>query len=52
MSSCVSCLPAPDDYSELVQVWFLTSECRNNTEATHTSLLGTFRTPSVDHERL
>ncbi|MED6163888.1 hypothetical protein PIB30_084457, partial [Stylosanthes scabra] len=48
VSSRVGCLPAPDDYSKQVRAWFLTSECHVNTEATRTTLLGTFRTTSAD----
>ncbi|MED6208161.1 hypothetical protein PIB30_042561 [Stylosanthes scabra] len=50
--SRVCCFSAPDDYSELVQAWFLTSECRGNTEAIGTAVLGTFRTPFGNHKRL
>ncbi|MED6140667.1 hypothetical protein PIB30_095494 [Stylosanthes scabra] len=52
MSSCVGCLPAPDDYSKLLCVWFLTSECRGNAEGTRTTLLGTFRTSYTYHREL
>ncbi|MED6164501.1 hypothetical protein PIB30_090750 [Stylosanthes scabra] len=52
VSSRIGCLPAPDDYSEQVQGWFTTSECRANFEATCTTLLGTFRTPLADLKEL
>ncbi|MED6212396.1 hypothetical protein PIB30_082881 [Stylosanthes scabra] len=52
VSSRVDCLSAPDDYSEEVQAWFLTSEFCGNPEATHTALLGTFRSSLADLEEL